>query len=186
MINKIITAFFAISILFSVLNNSVAEMSNSLLISSETAVKTVLNILGGMALWGGVMEIAKLSGLTEKICKLISIPMKFLFPKLDKKGSAFESITMNITANLLGLGNAATPLGIKAMKELDKDNNEKHMQMLVVLNAASIQIIPITVAAMRTANGSVDPWDFVPSVLIVSLLSLIAGVTMVKVLNIKR
>ena len=133
------------------------------------------------------MEVAKSSGLTNKICRLLKKPVKFIFPKLDEKSSAFESISMNITANLLGLGNAATPLGLKAMKELSKEKNHKrYMATLVVLNTASIQLIPITVATLRMTNGSKNPWDFVPSVLIVSLLSLTVGLIMIKILNFKR
>ena len=187
MINKIITVFFGLSILFSIINNTVPEMSSSLLNSSDMAIKTVISLMGGMALWGGVMEIAKSSGLTEKVCNLVKKPVKFLFPKLDETSSAFEAIAMNITANLLGLGNAATPLGLKAMKELSKEKKSKEfMATLVVLNSASIQLIPITVATLRMANGSQSPWDFVPSVLIVSILALSAGIIMIKILNFKR
>ena len=93
---------------------------------------------------------------------------------------------MNMTANLLGLGNAATPLGITAMKELNARNNSyKSMAKLVVLNSASIQLIPVTVATLRMSNGSKTPWDFVPSVLTVSLIALTAGLVMINILNLK-
>lgn len=187
MINKVITAFFVISVIFAMVNNTTTEMSSALLNSSELALKTVFSLVGGMALWGGVMEVAKSAGLTEKLCRLIKRPVKFLFPKLSENSQAFVSISMNLTSNLLGLGNAATPLGLKAMRELDKENNSKrYMTTLVVLNAASIQLVPVTVATLRMSSGSKSPWDFVPAVLIVSLLSLIAGITMMRALNIKR
>lgn len=183
MTNYIIVIFIAVSIIFSIINNNVTDLSNALLNSSNMAVKTVINLIGSMALWGGVMRIAKTSGLTNKLCKLLKKPVKLLFPELNEKSRAFEAISMNITANLLGLGNAATPLGITAMKELYKNtSSRKSMAMLVVINTASIQLIPVTVATLRLSNGSNSPWDFVPSVLIVSLISLTIGCTMVKML----
>ena len=184
MTNKIIVFFMLISIIFSIFNDTTGELSKALLESSGMSVQTVITLVGTMALWGGVMKVAKSSGLTNKICRLIKYPIKFLFPEIDDKSSAFECISMNITANLLGLGNAATPLGLKAMKELKESNcPRKCMTKLVVLNSASIQLIPVTVATLRLSNGSESPWDFVPAVLIVSLTALISGLIMVKALN---
>lgn len=184
MINKVIVFFISVSIIFSIINNNVSELSTALLESGGMAVKTVINLIGSMALWGGVMKIAQESGITKKLCKVIKKPVKVLFPELDEKGRAFEAISMNITANLLGLGNAATPLGITAMKELNHSKYApKSMATLVVINTASIQLVPVTVATLRLANGSKTPWDFVPSVLIVSLLALIAGCIMIKILD---
>lgn len=150
------------------------------------AVQTVITLVGTMALWGGVMRVAKASGATGGICKVIKYPIKFIFPEVEQKSKAFECICMNMTANLLGLGNAATPLGITAMKELNARNNSyKSMAKLVVLNSASIQLIPVTVATLRMSNGSKTPWDFVPSVLTVSLIALTAGLVMINILNLK-
>ena len=97
------------------------------------------------------------------------------------------TICMNITANMLGLGNAATPLGITAMKELNYiGSSRSSMATLVVLNTASIQLVPITVATLRQANGSDNPWDFIPAVLVVSLVSLVSGCITVKILRFKE
>lgn len=184
MTNKIIVFFMLISIIFSIFNGTTGELSKSLLESSGMAVQTVITLVGTMALWGGAMRVAKSSGFTNKICRIIKYPIKFLFPEIDDNSSAFESISMNISANLLGLGNAATPLGLKAMKELKESNSSrKCITKLVVLNSASIQLIPVTVATLRLSNGSEAPWDFVPAVLIVSLISLTSGLIMVKALN---
>ena len=187
MTNYIVVVIMIVSILFSIVNGNVNELSKGLLDSSNIAVKTVISLIGSMALWGGVMKVAQASGLTDKICRLLRKPVRFLFPELNEKSEAFEAISMNITANLLGLGNAATPLGITAMKELNKNNHSrKNLAMLVVINTASIQLIPITVAALRLSNGSEKPWEFVPAVLIVSLISLVAGCVMVKILNFNK
>ncbi|MGN1133469.1 MAG: spore maturation protein A [Oscillospiraceae bacterium] len=158
-------------------------MSRALLDSGNTAVTTVISLVGAMALWGGVMEIAKESGLTKKLCRLIRKPVKLLFFNLNENSKAFESVSMNIIANLLGLGNAATPLGLTAMKQLRySDNPQANMAMLTVLNASSVQLVPITVASLRLSNGSESPWDFVPSVLIVSIIALLFGCVMTKLL----
>lgn len=177
----------AISLVVSAVENKSIELSNALLNSSELAVQTIMNLIGSMALWGGVMKVAQTSGLTKKICDLIKKPVHILFPTIEKSSKAFEAISMNITANFLGLGNAATPLGIKAMKELSKNkSSRKDMATLVVVNSASIQLIPVTVATLRMVNGSKSPWDFVPAVLIVSFISLTAGCLMIKALKFSR
>ena len=183
MINKVIIFFFLVSIIFSVVCGNETKMSQALLSSGNIAVTTVISLVGAMALWGGVMEVAKESGLTKKLCRLIKKPIKLLFFDLDEKDAAFESISMNIIANLLGLGNAATPLGLTAMKQLKSTNNSKaNMAMLTVLNASSVQLVPMTVASLRLSNGSQSPWDFVPSVLIVSLIALLFGCIMTRIL----
>lgn len=183
MVDKILVILLMISILFSVVLNKTSELSEALIKSSNMAVKTVINLIGSMALWGGVMQVAKSAGITDKICRLFKYPVRVLFPDIKKDSSIAQLISMNITANLLGLGNAATPIGISAMKELKRQNcSAKSMATLVVINASSIQLIPITVAALRLSNGSESPWDFVPSVLIVSIIALTAGIIMVKAL----
>lgn len=187
MTNYIIVFFVVISALFSIFNNSVSQLSQAIFESSDTAVNTIIKLIGSMAMWGGIMKIAEASGLTKKICKIVGIPVKILFPRLDKNSEAFAAITMNITANLLGLGNAATPLGITAMRKLNCTNNAaRNMAMLTVINSASIQLVPVTVATLRYAHGSAAPWDFLPGVLIVSLISLVMGCVMVNILYFDR
>lgn len=183
MTNYIIVLFVVISTFFSFFNGNISRLSQAVIESGSNAVETVFKLLGAMAMWGGIMKVAQASGLTDKICRIAGIPMKILFPGLDKKSEAFSAITMNITANLLGLGNAATPLGISAMKKLcNSRDSARNMAMLTVINSASIQLIPMTVAALRHSHGSTAPWDFLPSVLIVSAISLIMGCVMISIL----
>lgn len=185
--NYIITLFMVISLLVSIINGNTSELSQSVLQASGKALKTVGSLAGAMALWGGVMKVAEKAGLTNKIALFLRKPISLLFPSLSTQSKAFETICMNITANLFGLGNAATPLGIKAIKHLDNyENKSRNMAMLVVLNTSSIQLIPITVAALRMAHGSVTPWDCTIPILLVSFLSVIAGCTMISVLYMHR
>lgn len=187
MISYVITIFMVVSFFYSLINGNISELSQSVLESSGNAIKTAINLAGAMALWGGVMRVAQESGLTNKIALLLKRPVSFLFPGIPAKSKAFSTICMNLTANLLGLGNAATPLGITAMKQLNQcENKSRNMAMLVVLNTSSIQLVPITVAAMRMSHGSETPWDCTLPILAVSLMSVISGCIMVSALYIHR
>lgn len=131
------------------------------------------------------MKIAEKSGLIEKSQKLAYPFMKFLFPELPKGHKAIGSIAMNITANVIGLGNVATPIGIKAMEELqeinkDKTKLSKSMMMLLVLNMSSIQLIPTTVVALRGTYGSENPAEIVIPVIVASFVAVIVGVILAK------
>ncbi|MBQ9375527.1 MAG: hypothetical protein IJU04_04220 [Ruminococcus sp.] len=187
MINYIITGFFLVSFLLSAIKGNASDLSQSLLFSSENAVKLVIGLSGSMALWGGIMQVANKSGITKAITKALKKPVGFLFPALPEDSEAFQTICMNITANLLGLGNAATPLGIKAIKQLKMYKyTYSYIPMLVVLNTSSIQLIPITVATLRLNHGSQSPWDCTLPILVVSLISVIAGCLAVSVLYSNR
>ena len=133
------------------------------------------------------MRIAEQSKLTDKLSALFRPIMRLLFRDLAANSKAAKAIVMNLTANLLGLGNAATPLGIAAMKELEKISPQKgvasnNMAMLVVLNTASLQLIPTTTAALRLANGSTAPMEILPAVWISSAISVLGGIIMAKLL----
>lgn len=134
------------------------------------------------------MKIAVKSGLTEKLSRLMAPVIGLLFRGLDYRSPAAQAITLNLTANLLGLGNAATPLGINAMTELQKLNHQPetasdHMVLFVVLNTASLQLVPTTTALLRSKAGSAMPLDILPAVLCASAVSVTAGVLMAKLLN---
>ena len=153
----------------------------------EDAVGLILTLGGVMALWGGFMEIAERSGITAVFSKCLSPLIRLIFPEVrDKKTK--EAISMNITANLLGLGNAATPLGINAMKRLDKLNGHREtasrsMVTFVILNTASVQLVPVTTAALRAKFGSEAPMSILPAVLLASVLSLIVGLVLDRILQ---
>ncbi len=184
MIDYILAGIIAVSCIYGFVNGGAEAVSNAVLTSGQSAVTLTLSILGAMATWGGVMKLAEKSGLTDKIACLISPFISLIFRGIDKNSKAFKAIAMNITANLFGLGNAATPLGIEAMKELKKEENcneiaSRNMVLLTVINTSSIELIPSTVAALRLTYGSMSPMDILPCVLMVSILSLTAAVTCV-------
>lgn len=183
-----ISVSILLSLVFSAALGQISELSNNILTASEGAVKLTLTLLGSMAFWGGVMRIAEKSGFTKKLAVLFRPILRKLFAGIAVDGKAFNSIVMNITANIIGMGNAATPLGIKAIKELAKeegatDNATRNIIAFVVINTASIQLIPTTVATLRAAHGSSVPMEILPSVIVTSCVALFVGLTLVFVLD---
>ncbi|MDO4200023.1 MAG: nucleoside recognition domain-containing protein [Clostridia bacterium] len=191
MLNCVWPAIILISIFSAVVTNRIPELSNSVLSGAKDAVDLTISIMGMMCFWTGIMKIAEKSNLTQKISKIFERFINFIFPECDPKSSASQAICMNITANLLGLGNAATPLGIKAMQELQKTNKSKSsasnsMIMLAVINTASFQIIPTMLCALRQKHGSENPMNIVPFLWITSLCSLTVGIIAAKTFESKR
>ena len=155
---------------------------------AEAAVKTVLSIAGIVCMWSGILKIAERGGVMNFFASALSPVIRLLFPSLDKKSSAFKYISMNMTANLLGVGNAATPMGIKAIKELDTLNNHtpspsRDMCRFILINTASLQLIPSTVIALRAAHGSSAPSNIVIPVWIVSAVALAIGICTLSILS---
>ncbi len=174
--------------LFGLITGNVETVAQSALKGAENAVTMSMGLLGMMCFWSGLLEIAKRAGLTEKLAACIRPLTKILFPRLKSGAPAITAIVMNMTANFLGLSNAATPLGLAAMAELDKINPQKdrasdEMCMFVVINTASITLIPSTVIALRASTGSNDPFSIIVPVWICSILSLFVGVTVAKLLS---
>lgn len=141
-------------------------------------------------MWNGIMKVAEKAKLTEIISRLLSPITTRIFRGLPRNSKALNLISMNITANLLGLGNAATPLGIAAMKELAsqqppnrRQEASNHMILLVVLNTASIQLLPTTIAILRLQYGAANPLDILPAILISSLVSVSCGILLCKIMN---
>ncbi|MCR4435003.1 MAG: nucleoside recognition domain-containing protein [Clostridiales bacterium] len=156
--------------------------------SASGAVSVGIGLLGVMCLWTGMMAIAEKSGLVQRIAGLARPVLKLLFPGLARRHPALGAIVMNLVANFLGLGNAATPLGIKAMNELQKLNPKKDtatddMSMFLVLNTAAVQLVPATVIALRSAAGSLNPAEITVTVWIASISATLAGVTAAKALS---
>lgn len=174
-----------VSLIIGVIKGKTADMTTTILESAETSIESCLKIFGTIAIWSGIMKIAEKSGVIEKL-QTMSYPLvKILFPELKKDSKAVNNIALNMTANIIGLGNIATPVGIKAMKELQKENKEKSrlsksMVMFIVLNMASIQLIPTTVIGLRISYGSKNPAGIVMPVLLASLISAAVGVLIVK------
>lgn len=177
----ILVAIPVISFIFAAVNGRMGEMSESILAKSGEAVELVISICGVMCFWCGMMKVAEKSGLLEKLSKLLAKPLGWLFRGIKRGGRAAGLVAMNIAANVLGLGNASTPLGIAAMKAIAEEEGSDgiasdNMIMLAVLNTASLQIIPATAAALRAANGAEKPMDILPCVWIVTAYSLFIAV----------
>lgn len=184
--STIIVIITSISIIMGLYNSNLNNITYSVMDNCEKSVQFLLTILGTMALWGGLMNIVKESKLDEKISSILKPALKLIFSKLNLNGAAYKAITMNVTANLLGLGNAATPLGIEAMKQIKEEDNiktspSKNMALFTLLNTASIQLIPSTIAAIRFSHGSKNPIDILPAVLISSFVSLSCAVILIKI-----
>lgn len=174
-------AFAGVMMLISIAAGAVTgrlpEVSRAAAESCGGAVMLTLTLAGTMALWGGIMAVAEAGGITGGIEQLLRPAVRLLFPGADDESR--RAVSMNLTAGLLGLGNAATPLGIRAAKSL---KTERDTAVLVVLNTASIQLIPTTMAALRAANGSAEPYEIMLPVLTVSFIAAAAGCTSAAVL----
>ena len=145
---------------------------------AQGAVMLSLELIGFVALWNGLMNIANASGLIGKLSRVLRPVYRLCFPHISPESKAGQNILLNVTANVLGLGNAATPFGLKAMQELGRDAKgtaTNEMVLFLVLNTASIQLIPTTVISMRAAAGSAAPSDIILPVWIVSVVALSAG-----------
>lgn len=177
-----------LSLIFAAVNGRMAELSESILTKSGEAVELVISLCGIMCFWCGLMRVAERAGLVEKLARLLSPVVCALFRGIPRGSKAVGLITMNIAANILGLGNASTPLGIAAMRELSELENAHeyatdNMILLAVVNTASLQIIPATAAALRSANGAEQPFDILPCVWIVSVYAAAAAVISAKVMG---
>lgn len=179
----------AISLIFAAFGGQMGEMTSAVLAKSGEAVELVISLCGVICLWSGIMRVAQRAGILEKLACILSPIVSFLFRGVKKGGKAAGLITMNIAANILGLGNASTPLGIAAMKAIAEedasfkgDSATDDMIMLAVLNTASLQIVPTTAAALRAANGAEKPFDILPCVWIVSVYSVVLVVATTKVM----
>lgn len=178
MLNWLWAGIMAVAILVGGINGRIDEVTNAFLSGGGEGIQLALTLGGAMCLWGGMMRIAEKGGLTELLSRIMAPLIRFLFPSLNPSGPASRAILMNMAANFLGLGNAATPFGLKAMQELQKENGDRqtasdHMVTFVVLNTASIQLIPTTVATLRLQHGSASPMEILPAVWLSSLATAI-------------
>ena len=185
MLNYIWSGLIAVSVLCALFMGNTADISNALIESGASSIQLILTMAGIICLWSGIMKIAVESGLTNIFAKIFAPLLRPLFPRLDKKSDAFQSITMNISANLLGLGNAATPFGLKAMEQLHT-LNDREMVVFVVMNTASLQLLPTTLAALRQSYGSSAPFEIIVPVWISSACALAVALLIACTLNIRQ
>lgn len=187
MLNKLWPIFLIISIIYAIFSGKIEALSNSLFESANSAVELTITLFGTICLWNGIMQIAMKSNLVDTISKMLNPIIKILFPEIKKGEKIHKEISMNMIANMLGLGNAATPLGLKAMQSMQEKNKEKErlsnsMEMFIIINTASIQIIPTTVIAIRNSLNSNEPASIIVPVWIVTIISAITAILVGKVL----
>lgn len=180
MINKIWGLLIIIGILYSLFIGNIENINNEILSSTKLAFDMTVQILPVLALWLGIMKVAESSGLLSIMSKKIELPLTKIFPEIPKGHESFGLIASNIMANMVGLGNAATPFGLKAMESLQKINPQKDtasrsMITFLVLNTSGITIIPTTIISLKILYKSNNPTDIVFPCIIASVFSVISG-----------
>lgn len=204
MLNWLWGLMLLIGVIFGCINGKIPEITGAALDSAKEAVTLAVTMLGVMGFWMGLLEIGSQTGLLGKCCRLLRPVMHFLFPKLKEEDGAREAISTNFAANLLGLGWAATPAGLKAMEELKKIHEKEckkrcpkewkeksrtasdEMCTFLVLNISSLQLIPMTMIAYRAEYGSVSPTRVIGPAIVATLVSTLAAVFFCKVMTAGR
>jgi spore maturation protein A len=181
------TIMIVFSVIYGIFSGNIDAVGAAALNGAGAAVQLCIGICGVTCLWTGIMEIMRRAGISSRLKSLFQPILCLIFPGSRKNEEAMEAVSANVSANLLGLGNAATPLGIRAAAAMAKaargGTASDDLCMLVVLNTASIQLIPATVAAVRASAGALSPFDILPAVWISSLASVTVGITVAKVLK---
>ncbi len=174
-----------ISIIFGAVNGKLNDVANAIFSGTELAVKIILTLLGIMTFWLGIMKIAEKSGIVEFLSKILNPIAQKIFPEIPKDNPIIGDVAMNFSANALGLANAATPIGIKAiegMQDLNKDKESASNSMctLLAMNTAGFQLIPATVIAILAANGCNNPTEIIIPTLIVTSTAFISAIIIAK------
>ena len=185
MLNILWPIFIIISFAYAIFSGNVDKLNESIFSSTSESVNLCISLLGTICLWNGIMQIANKTSIIDRLTNLLKPAMNFLFPELKQEKEIQKEISLNVIANILGLGNAATPLGLKAMKSMQKKNPKKDtltnsMITFIVLNTASLQIIPTTVIAIRSSMNSKNPTSIVFPVWFATICAAIAGITATK------
>lgn len=174
-----------ISVAYGLCTKNIENVIQNISLGATESVNLLISLIGIMCFWSGIMEILKESGLINVVSKITKPILSKLFKKSSKDKKAMTYIASNFTANLLGLSNAATPMGLKAAERIyelnGKKGTPKELIMLVIINCSSIQLIPTTVAGLRTIYGSQNAFDILPSVWITSLVSVSGGILCAKI-----
>lgn len=179
LLSYVLCAMILTSLTFGALNGTIAGVSEAALSGAQDAVTLSISLCGVICMWSGIIELMRRCGLAEKLSKLLRPLLGMLFPSAVRDTETMDALSTNMSANLLGLGNAATPAGIQAalgLKRLSgRSDASNELCRLVVLNTASIQLLPTTVGALRASLGAVAPFDILPAVWLSSLVSVTAG-----------
>lgn len=187
MINRIWGSLIVIGIIFCIFTNNLESLNVEILNSTKTALDMVIKIFPVMALWLGIAKIAETSGLLKIIARKLSKYLKFIFPDIPSDNEAFSYISSNIIANMFGLGNAATPFGLKAMQslqDLNKNKKEASRSMItfLVLNTSGVTLIPTTILSLRMLYNSTNPTKIIFPCILITIISTIMGLIMDRIL----
>lgn len=185
LLNNIWPIFIIISIIYAIIAGNLENLNLAITSSSESAVSLTLTLIGTTCLWSGLIEIASNTNIIKYLKKFLRPVITILFPNLNSL--VYDKVTMNIISNILGLGNAATPLGLQAMEEMQKENLNKeylsdNMMILIILNTSSLQIIPTTIIAIRTSLGSNNPTRIIFPVWFSTICAGIVGIIVTKLI----
>lgn len=188
MLNYIWAFMMLVGVLWAAFQGNLSAVTDGALDSAAEAVKLCITMLGVMSFWTGILEIGSKAGLIEQLSKKMRPVLRFLFPRLPLDGAAAEQISTNFIANMLGLGWAATPAGLRAMEELKKLNNNSsaasnEMCTFLIINIASLQLIPINLIAYRSQYGSVNPTSIVGPALVATMFSTLVGIIYCKIMD---
>lgn len=170
------TVMIFLSLFFGIWNHRLDMVTQAAIDGARQGITLTISLLGALCLWSGVMEVLRRSGAATKLAGLLQPLLSRLFPQGSRHPAFLENLSANVSANLLGLGNAATPYGIAAAKELAKlPDHQKELARLIVLNASSLQLLPTTIASVRATLGAQTPFDILPPVLLTSAFALVCG-----------
>ena len=189
MLNKIWPFFIIISFIYAIYSGKIFNINNAIFSSADQTVELCLTLFGTICLWNGIMQIAVKTSLIEKLTKFLKPIISIIFPEIKNDKKISKEISMNMVANILGLGNASTPLGLKAMESMQRKNEDKSklsnsMAMFILVNTASLQIIPTTVISIRSSLGSNNPTKIILAVWVATIAAfataIIAGKILIK------
>lgn len=181
-------SLIVVSIIAAIINGRVQEVTQAIIDNSKLAVEISIALIGVMAFWLGIVKLAEKSGIITFVAKMVQPITNFLFPEIPKNHPSLGNITMNISANALGVTNAATPVGIKAMQQMQelnphKDTTTNSMATFLAINTAGFQLVPASVIAVLVATGSTTPLEIVGPTILVTTIGTIVAITAVKLLQ---
>lgn len=183
MVNVLWGVLIIIGVVYSAFTGNIHEINNEIITSSKAALDMILEMLPILVLWMGLMKIAEDSGLLKKIANLFYPILKKLFPTIPKDNPALGYIASNVAVNMMGLGSAATPFGLKAMDEMQKINKDKKtasdaMITFLILNTSGVTLIPTTVISLRLLNGSANPTEIIIPAILATTVASVCGLTL--------
>lgn len=187
MINYLWAIMILIGIIYAAFSGNLGNVTHGAIEEAKEAVKLAVTLVGVIAMWTGLMKVAEKSGVIQVLTKKLEPFLNFLFPRIPKRHPARKYISTNIIANILGLGWAATPPGLEAMKELQKLNKDKEkasieMCTFLIINISSVQLISVNMLAYRTEYGSKNPAEIIGPALIATIISTLVGIIFCKIM----